>query len=403
MELSKQESTTSEEPPLFATPVRTGAPNITDRPKLFSRMSEMLDRNWLSNGGPLVREFEDRVAEMSGVHYCVATCNATVALQVLIRALRLSGEVVMPSMTFPATAHAVAWLGLKPIFGDVDRRTANLDPVSAAEALTPRTSALMGVHLWGRPCDGVRLSAVAARHGIPLLFDAAHAFGCTVGGEPVGRFGTASVFSFHATKVVNAFEGGALVTDDAGLAEEARALHNFGFDSGQVVLAVGTNGKMSEAAAAMGLTSLDSFEQVVAHNQEVYETYAQGLADVLGITVASFDRTERNSFQYVPIEVDPAVASRDALQRALTSHNVFTKRYFAPGCHELFPYRQRPQAPLPHTEAIAARVLALPTGTSVSVRQAEKICGLIRMLVERGSAHACNLPDELARPTRISR
>ncbi|MEV4690561.1 DegT/DnrJ/EryC1/StrS family aminotransferase [Micromonospora echinospora] len=369
--------------PLFTTPVRTGTPNITDRVRLFSLLSEMLDRNWLSNGGPLVRQFEDQVAELSGVKHCVAMCNATVALHVLLRALNLSGEVVMPSLTFPATAHAAAWLGLDPVFCDVDRRTANLDPARTAEALNSRTSAIMGVHLWGRPADAEGLSAVAADRKLPLLFDAAHAIGCTAGGRPVGQLGLASVFSFHATKVVSAFEGGALVTDDSGLAEEVRALQNFGFAADQTVRAVGTNGKMSEAAAAMGLTSLDSFDHVVTHNEGVYDTYLAGLAGVPGLSLGQFDRAERNNFQYVLIEIDPEVASRDDVQAVLAAENVHTKRYFAPGCHELAPYRDRHLTPLPHTEAIAARVLALPTGTGVGSDQAERICDVIRLVMQR--------------------
>jgi dTDP-4-amino-4,6-dideoxy-D-glucose transaminase len=369
----------------FAEPVYTGAPNVTDRSRLFQRLSAMLDRNRLSNDGPLVREFEERVAALSGVRHGVAMCNATTALQVLARALGLSGEVLMPALTFPATPHAMAWLGLAPAFCDVDRHTANLDPVRTARTVSACTSAVMAVHLWGRPCDTDALSAVTAARRLPLLFDAAHAVGCTIAGRPVGAYGLASVFSFHATKVVNAFEGGALVTDDAGLADEARALRNFGYGPDQGVGAVGTNAKMSEAAAAMGLTSLDSFDEVVAHNERNHDRYAAELSDTPGIRLVDYDRTERNNFQYVIVEVDPAVGGRNRLQAALAAENVHTKRYFSPGCHELPPYRHARRSPLPHTETIASRVLALPTGTSIDEKLIANICAVIRLAMTHWS------------------
>jgi len=243
--------------PSFDHPVCIGAPTIGDRARLFDRLGAALDRRWLTNNGPLVQEFEARVAALAGVPHAVAMCNATVALQVLLRALDLSGEVILPSFTFVATAHAVVWEGLTPIFADVDPVTHNLDPARVEALITPQTSAILGVHLWGRPCAVDALTELAGRHRVRLVFDAAHAFGCTSRGRPLGSFGDAEVYSFHATKAVHAVEGGAVVTANAALAERLRKMRNFGFAGFDHVVSLGTNAKMHEFSAGVGLCSLE--------------------------------------------------------------------------------------------------------------------------------------------------
>jgi dTDP-4-amino-4,6-dideoxyglucose len=370
--------------------INTGSPNRVElRERLFARLTGMLDRNRLSNGGPLVQEFESRVADLSGTRHAIATCNATSALQMMLRAHASTGEVVMPSFTFPATAHAAAWIGLEPVFCDVDARTANLDPRQVPAMATARTAAVLGVHLWGRPCDAEALTATTSGRW-PLLFDAAHAFGCTSGGRPVGTLGRASVFSFHATKVVSAFEGGAIVTDDDALAAELRSLRYFAFDAPGPAT-VGTNAKMSEAAAAMGLTSLDSFADVIAHNEVLYDRYATELAGVSGVRLLGYDRNEKNNFQYVVIEVDAAPESRDLLETVLRAENVGVKRYFSPACHQLGAFRAARRTPMPHTEGYASRVLALPTGTSVSADEVSGVCSVVRVAMSTTAAPATAL------------
>ncbi len=371
----------------FLHPLYVGHPNIVDRDRLFDRLNWTLDNQWLTNGGPLAREFEDRVAELSGVRNCVATCNATVALQLLVHAAELTGEVIMPSMTFAATPHSVRWLGLTPVFCDIDPRYGGVD-VSAVEAsITERTSAIFGVHLWGRPCAVDELEKLAAARGLRLFFDAAHALGCSSEGRPIGGFGDAEVFSFHATKVVNAFEGGAIVTDDDDLAQRIRSLHNFGIGMDGFNAAGGTNGKFNEAAAAMGLTSLDSFPKYTRHNQGNYELYRSELAGVAGVRVIEFDPDERNNYHYIVIEVDKEVTgiSRDLLMELLHAERVQAKPYFSPACHELEPYRSQRPMRLPHTEWLAARVLAMPTGTTVSREDIRRVCNIVRIAAERGT------------------
>ncbi|TDC61644.1 dTDP-4-dehydro-6-deoxyglucose aminotransferase [Micromonospora sp. KC207] len=371
----------------FLQQIHVGRPNRIDRTRLFDRLSWALDNEWLTNNGPLAREFEERVADMVGVRNCVATCNATAALQLLAHATELTGQVIMPSLTFAATAHAVRWLGLEPVFCDIDPRTGCVDHEAVVAAITPRTSAIIGVHLWGRPCDVDALEKVAADAGLRLFFDAAHAIGCTSQGRPVGQFGDAEVFSFHATKVVNAFEGGAVVTDDDDLAHRVRSLANFGIGLRSPSAAGGTNAKMSEACAAMGLTSLDAFPEVARHNRENYEQYCGELARMPGLSVIDFVPDERQNYQYVIVEIDPDVTGlhRDLLVDLLRAENVVAQRYFSPACHELEPYRSRQQVQLPHTERLSARVLALPTGSGISREDIRRVCNIVRLAVSRGS------------------
>jgi dTDP-4-amino-4,6-dideoxygalactose transaminase len=227
-----------------------------DREAFLTRVGEIFDRGWFSNDGPVVREFEARLAEMAGVRHCVATCNGTIALEIAIRALGLEGEVIVPSYTFVATAHALHWQGVTPVFADIDPRTHTLDPEAVRRAITPRTTGIIGVHLWGQPAAVDELQAIADEHGLSLMFDAAHAFACTHQGRMIGGFGRAEVFSFHATKFFNSFEGGAVMTDDDEIAEKARLMRNFGFAGYDNVIHPGTNGKMIEVCAAMGLTNL---------------------------------------------------------------------------------------------------------------------------------------------------
>src|SRR6266705_51157 len=215
--------------PAFVEKLHVGRPNIGDRDRLMKRIGNVLDSRWLTNGGPCAQEFEHRIADLVGVKHCIAICNATVALEIAIRALNLSGEVIVPSFTFVATAHALQWQQITPVFCDIDPLTHNINPRKIEHLITPRTSGILAVHLWGRPCAIEELQAIADANGLALLFDAAHAFGCTYGTRKIGGFGRAEVLSFHATKFISAGEGGAVMTNDAALAERMQLMKNFGF------------------------------------------------------------------------------------------------------------------------------------------------------------------------------
>lgn len=373
-------------PPAFVEQLHVGRPNIGSREAFMQYVGEIFDRRRLSNNGPLVQEFERRVADYHGVKHCVAMCNGTVALEIAIRALGLEGEVIVPSYTFIATAHALSWQAITPVFADIDPVTHNLDPVAVRHMITPRTTGIIGVHLWGRAAPVEALQAIADEHGLKLMFDAAHAFGCSYHGKVIGNFGACEVLSFHATKFFNTFEGGAVVTNDDKLAEIMRLMRNFGFSGFDSVIHIGTNGKMIEVAAAMGLVNLDAIDDVVAANKRNYEVYREELSDLPGISLLAFNEAERNNYQYVVMEVgENCPASRDRIIEALHAENILARKYFWPGCHSMKPYRELyPHAGLllPNTQAVADRVVVLPTGTTMDGAMVKTVASVIRIMVE---------------------
>jgi dTDP-4-amino-4,6-dideoxygalactose transaminase len=370
-------------PPAFANKVHVGRPNIGNRDHLLARINDMLDRVWFTNNGPYVQEFESKIASFVGVRHCVAMCNATVALEIAVRALGLTGEVIVPSFTFIATAHALQWQEITPVFCDIDPKTHNLDPSKVEKMITPRTSGIIGVHTWGRACDVSALEAIARNRNLQILFDAAHAFGCSYKGELIGGFGCCEVFSFHATKFFNTFEGGAVLTNDEVLAEKMRLMRNFGFRGYDNVIYIGTNGKMTEVCAAMGLTSLESVDEFIHTNCRNHSAYCRGLDGISGIRVMAYDECERANYQYIVLEVDERAAAltRDELVDVLFAENVLARRYFFPGCHRMEPYRSYfPNAALvlPETEKLCRQVMVLPNGSGVDELAISHICQIIR-------------------------
>ncbi len=366
--------------------LHVGRPNIGDRHALLARINDMLDRRWLSNDGPLVREFEQRVSELLGVRHAVAMCNATVALEIAGKALDLKGEVILPSYTFIATAHALQWQGVTPVFADMEPESHNIDPAKIEALITPQTSGIVGVHVWGRSCETNAIQTIARKHNLQVMYDASHGFGCSVSGRMLGNFGACEVFSFHATKFINCFEGGAVVTNDDALAEKMRLMRNFGFKGFDNVIYLGVNGKMSEVCAAMGLTNLEAMDDIVAINRRNYLAYCDGLRSVPGVSVIRYEPTERNNYQYVVIEVDPDICprNRDQIVEALHAENVIARKYFWPGCHRMEPYcTTQPDTwkRLPETERVAARVIVLPTGQAVDEATVRRVCDIIRRQV----------------------
>lgn len=369
-------------PPVFADPLHVGKPSIGNRRVFQEHVNHILDSKWLTNNGPMVQEFEQRVAASLGVKHCVAMCNGTIALEIAIRAMGLSGEVIVPSWTFVATAHALYWQGITPVFADIDPATHNLDPEAVRRMITPRTSGIIGVHLWGRAAPVDELQAIADEYGLKLMFDAAHAFGSSYKGQSVGRFGACEVFSFHATKSFHTIEGGAVTTDDDELAEAARLMRNFGFKGYDNVIHPGTNGKMIEVCAAMGLANLSGFDGVIQANRINHASYKRELADLPGVSVLDYVSTERNSHHYVVLEIgDDCSASRDEIVSALQADNILARRYFWPGCHGMKPYCDLfPHAGLmlTNTRAVAERVVVLPNCT-----EAIPVVGkILRLLIE---------------------
>lgn len=377
--------------PAFEQPIHVGRPNVGDRETFMRLTAEMFSRRWLTNDGPLVQEFEQQLAHRLQVRHCIAMCNGTIALEIAVRALGLSGEVIVPSYTFIATPHALSWQGITPVFADIDARTHNLDVEAVSSMITPRTSAILAVHLWGRPAPVRDLQALADSRGLAVLYDAAHAFGCSLDGHSIGGFGSAEVFSFHATKFFNTFEGGAVVTNDDALAQRARLMRNFGFSGYDNVIHPGTNGKMVEVCAAMGLTNLQCIANVIEANRANYDAYVQALKPLPGISVLPFDHAQRNNYQYVVMEVgEECPVSRDAILQALHAENVLARRYFWPGCHRMQPYRDLyPHAGLvlPNTNRVANRVIVLPTGTTLP-RHAPQVIAQVIAALSKGTGRA---------------
>jgi dTDP-4-amino-4,6-dideoxygalactose transaminase len=372
--------------PAFAAPLHVGHPNIGDRSALHRRIDAALDRVWLTNNGPLVLEFEERLKDLTGVRHCIPVCNATVGLEIAARALGLRGEVILPSFTFVATAHALQWQEIKPVFCDVATNSHHIDPTCIEKLITPRTTGILAVHLWGQACDVEAIEAIARRHRLAVLYDAAHALGCYHGGRMIGNFGRAEVFSFHATKFVNTFEGGAIATNDDDLAAKIRLMVNFGFAGYDRVIYLGTNGKMNEISAAMGLTGLDCMERFTAINYQNYQYYRQGLSGLRGVSLLPPSPWGTSNFQYIVLEIDEPQTGihRDDIMAVLHSENVLARRYFYPGCHRMEPYRSMDPVTcerLPCTERLVDRVLILPTGTAVSRSHIERISALIGIAV----------------------
>jgi dTDP-4-amino-4,6-dideoxygalactose transaminase len=313
-------------------------------------------------------------------------CNATVALEIASRALGFHGEVIVPSFTFVATAHALYWQGVLPVFADIDPATHNIDARKIEHLITERTTGIVAVHVWGRPCNISAIEEVANKYGLPVMYDAAHAFACSHEGKMIGGFGACEVFSFHATKFVNSFEGGAVVTNDDELAAKLRLMRNFGFKGFDNVAYIGVNGKMTEVCAAMGLTSLEAVDDITTVNKRNYDAYSGYLADIRGLSLIEYNHTERNNWQYVVVEVDAAQAGvdRDVIVNALHAENIIARKYFWPGCHRMEPYVTiDPHAgrDLPCTESVAAKIMVLPTGQQVDDQIVKRVCSVIRAAI----------------------
>ncbi len=377
-------------PPAFTEPLHVGRPNMGSKEAFLKYVDKIFERRWLTNRGPLVEEFERRICKYLGVKHCIAMCNGTIALEIAIRALDLKGEVIVPSYTFIATAHALQWQEITPVFADIDPTTHNLDPDAVRKMITPRTTGIIGVHLWGRAAPVEALQAIADDYNLHLLFDAAHAFGCTYKGVKIGHFGRCEIFSFHATKFYNTFEGGAVVTNDDELANRIRLMQNFGFAGYDNVIHPGTNGKMTEICAAMGLVNLETIEEFTTINHRNHKLYSQLLNAIDGLSVLPYDENEENNYQYIVVEIDKRFpVSRDDILKVLHAENILARRYFWPGCHRMFPYRAYyPHAGLllPNTEKVANRVVVLPTGLTIEEAHIIAIAKIFDILAHHPNA-----------------
>ena len=361
-------------------------PTVPDPGALAEDLAKIMASGVLTNG-PYVRELESRAADYLGVRHCVAVASCTAGLMLVLRVSELSGDVIVPSFTFAATAHAVAWNGLRPIFADIEPKTLTLAPDAVERSVGVRTSAILATHLYGTPCDVDGLGELANKHGLHLFFDAAHAFGSLHSGIPVGRFGDAEIFSLSPTKVVVAGEGGLIATNDDRLAERCRIGRDYGNPGDYDCQFVGLNARMSEVNAAMGLASLQGIDERIERRNALANIYRAELRGLPGLTFPSVPEGHRSTFKDFTIVVDPDVFSMNAesLAGALAAIGIDTRRYYAPPVHAMRAYRtlNGGTLSLPVTEEMAAKVLTLPMWSEMADAQVMRVADGIRRIHKR--------------------
>lgn len=345
-------------------------------------MRGIFEREYYTNQGPLTDALEEKLQQFLGVKHAICVTNATIGLMMAAQALGLKGKVITPSFTFIATAQSLSWAGLEPVFCDVDRLTQQVTPEFIAPLLSPDTSAILAVNLWGGSCKPAELSAWAKQQGIPIFFDSAHAFGCRTEAGIIGSFGEMEVFSFHATKILSATEGGCVCTNDDTLAARLRNIRS-SYGAGYPVEVVKTaNGRMSEAQAAIALMSLEDFPKNRDNNARLFALYEHGLAAIPGIQLVPPANVTYSNYQYLVCRFDAAAfgLSRELFLQTLKAENVLARRYFHPGSHRCMPYRDQANIVLPNTDELCETGFQLPIGALVSAPIVEQICALIRRI-----------------------
>ena len=345
-------------------------------------LEKIWDSKVLTNGGPFHQQLEAALCEYLGVEYLALFTNGTIALVTALQALRITGEVITTPYSFVATSHSLLWNGIKPVFVDVHPDTLNLDPAKIEAAITPQTTAIMPVHCYGHPCDVEAIQRIADNYNLKVIYDAAHAFGVKTPRGSVLNYGDLSVLSFHATKVFNTFEGGAIVCPDAKTKQRIDHLKNFGFVDEVTVVAPGINGKMSEFNSALGLLQLQHIDQALARRKEIDSKYRELLCDVKGVRCLEDSGETTPNYAYFPVLIDKAFSmDRDALYQRLKLHGVFARRYFYPLISSFPMYRGLASActsNLPVATDAASRVLCLPIYPDLALDEQLHIIELIR-------------------------
>lgn len=340
------------------------SPLLPELDDFIPMLKDIWDRKWLTNNGYYHRELEKALAEYLGVQYISLFTNGTLPLITALQAMRISGEVITTPYSFVATTHSIWWNGLKPVFVDVDEATGNIDPEKIEAAITPHTTAIMPVHVYGTPCNMKRIQEIADIYGLKIIYDAAHAFGVTKDGESVLKAGDMSTLSFHATKVYNTIEGGALVCHDEATKKRIDYLKNFGFAGETTVVAPGINSKMDEIRSAYGLLNLKQVDDAIAKRKAVAEKYREALKDIPGIRYLQDVEGVRHNYAYFPIFISEEYGlSRDELYAKLQEHNIYGRRYFYPLISTFSAYKgldSANPANLPVAHKLADQVLCLP-------------------------------------------
>jgi len=367
----------------FKKPIYITSPLLPDLQEVSDKLKEVWASGWLTNNGPQHNLLEKELLNVLKVPYLSLFNNGTIALIVACQSLRLSGEVITTPFTFPATPHVLTWNGLKPVFCDIDPATMNIDAGRIEALITPRTTAILGVHVFGTPCDIVKIQDIADRHGLKVIYDAAHAFGVEIGGTGIGTFGDISMFSFHATKLFHTAEGGALTFKEKNLKQMTDLLKNFGIKNEEEVVMPGINGKMNELQAALGLVVLNCVEEERQKRKALLKTYTECLKGVDGISFLRAPANVRDSYQYFVIRIDEKTfgASRDKVYEGFKEYNVFTRKYFYPLCSDYVCYKELPSsdpANLPVAHRVVNEVLSLPFYGGLKEDDVAAVCDILK-------------------------
>jgi dTDP-4-amino-4,6-dideoxygalactose transaminase len=368
----------------FVKPIYVTRPFLPPFEEFCQGLGEIWETRWLTNDGPILQRFTQELCNFFETDNVCLFNNGTLALQIALQGMGISGEVITTPYTFVATTHTLFWNKIRPVFVDIEPDYYSLDPEKVEAAITPWTTAILAVHVYGYPCKLNALADIARRHNLKLIYDAAHAFGIKVGTKPIGHFGDLSMFSFHATKPFHSLEGGLLIFQAAGLKDIFNYLKNFGFKNELEVVMPGTNAKMNEMQSLMGSMVLKYLEEVIRKRAMITELYRCRLKDVPGIHLPPpLSSGIKFNHAYMPIEVDEQKfgMSRDALYEKLKEYNVYSRRYFHPLVCDYACYRSvSVKDPLTVARRVSERILTLPIYDSLELSEVETICEIIMCL-----------------------
>lgn len=358
-------------------------PAIPELEEFIPYLQEIWDNKWLTNNGPFHQQYEAELAKYLGVKYLSVFSNGTLALITALQALRITGEVITTPYSFVATTHSLWWNNIKPVFVDIEDQYFNIDPQKIEAAITPQTTAIMPVHVYGNPCHVEEIQRIADTYGLRIIYDAAHAFGVKKNNQPVMNWGDLSILSFHATKVYNSFEGGAIICQDEKTKRRIDLLKNFGIADEVTVIEPGINAKMNEVQAAFGLLQLKHVDKYIADRKKVADLYAKLLKDIEGLRYIHQEEGVEYNYAYFPILINTEKfgMSRDEVYYELQKHDIFGRRYFYPLITDFPIYRGMPSANaenLPIATQTAKEVLCLPIYPHLPLEQVERICNLLK-------------------------
>lgn len=368
--------------PLFPKKIYLTRPVVPTIEELLPLIQDILSSRWLTNNGPHVQNFEEKLKKFLHVPYCSVFCNGTLALQLAIQAFRLSGEVITTPFTFPATTHVLYWNNITPVFCDIDPETYNIDTEKFESLISPKTTGILPVHVFGNPCKVKKIKKISAYHGLKVIYDAAHALGVEIDGKPIGNYGNASMFSFHATKIFNSLEGGAVTCQDANFYQRLKDLQNFGIRGEEEVIAPGINAKMNEIQAAFGILNLEKVPNTIKKRHLLFEKYISKLKNIPGIIFQKIYPRTKYNYAYMPIQIIPDEfgLTRDQVYMCMRKEGIMVRKYFFPLTSNYSFYKALPSADrklLPNANLISKRILCLSIYEDLSDEDIDTITDLL--------------------------